>query len=107
MNKIKREFLPFMKVQIQKKTKYLNNQSHLMILFGESSNTTIHTVEISDNERIFSQTKLIKNKLRNRMNLDTLNSHLMILLNGPEIEDFNFEEAYKYWENKKNRRINL
>ena len=57
-------------------------------------------------ERIFSQTKLIKNRLRNKMNLDTLNNHLMILLNGPEIEDFNFEKAYEYWENKKNRRIN-
>lgn len=57
-------------------------------------------------ERIFSQTKLIKNKLRNKMNLDTLNNHLMILLNGPEIEDFNFEKACEYWEDKKNRRIN-
>ena len=51
-----------------------------------------NTVEISDNERIFSQTKLIKNKLRNRMNLDTLNNHLMILLNGPEIENFNLRK---------------
>ena len=40
------------------------------------------------------------------MNLDTLNNHLMILLNGPEIEDFNFEKACEYWEDKKNRRIN-
>ena len=38
-------------------------------------------------ERIFSQTKLIKNNLRNQMNLDTLDDHLMILLNGPEIEN--------------------
>jgi hypothetical protein len=58
-------------------------------------------------ERIFSQTKLIKSKLRNKMNLDTLDDHLMILLNGPEIEEFNFEKAYECWENKKNRRINL
>ena len=43
-------------------------------------------------ERIFSQTKLIKNKLRNRMNLDTLNNHLMILLNGPEIDNFNLRK---------------
>ena len=41
------------------------------------------------------------------MNLDTLNNHLMILLNGPEIEYFNFENAYECWENKKNRRIIL
>ena len=40
------------------------------------------------------------------MNLDTLNNHLIILLNGPEIEDFNFEKTCEYWEDKKNRRIN-
>src|SRR3954454_23986415 len=38
-------------------------------------------------ERIFSQQNLIKSKLRNKMNIDTLNNHLMILLNGPEFED--------------------
>jgi len=54
-------------------------------------------------ERIFSQTNLIKNKLRNRMHLDTLNNHLMILLNGPDIQDFNFEKAYEHWTNKKVR----
>jgi len=26
------------------------------------------------------------------MNIDTLDKHLMILLNGPEIEEFNFEK---------------
>jgi hypothetical protein len=31
-------------------------------------------------ERIFSEMKLIKNKLRNKMNINTLNNHLMILL---------------------------
>ena len=31
----------------------------------------------------------------------TLNNHLMILLNGPDIQDFNFEKAYEHWTNKK------
>ena len=56
-------------------------------------------------ERIFSQQNLIKNKLRNKMNINTLNNHLMILLNGPEIEDFDFEKAYEHWVNKKSRKI--
>jgi hypothetical protein len=55
-------------------------------------------------ERIFSDMKLIKNKLRNKMNINTLNNHLMILLNGPDIQNFDFEKAYEHWENKKGRR---
>lgn len=55
-------------------------------------------------ERIFSQQNLIKSKLRNQMNIDTLNNHLMILLNGPEIEDFDFEKVYEHWVNKKPRK---
>ena len=58
-------------------------------------------------ERIFSQTKLIKNNLRNQMNLDTLDDHLMILLNGPEIENFDYLKALEHWEGKKTRRINF
>ena len=56
-------------------------------------------------ERIFSQTKLIKNNLRNKMQINTLDNHLMILLNGPEIQNFNFEKAYEHWTNQKTRRV--
>ena len=35
-------------------------------------------------ERIFSQYKLTKTQLRNRMSVESLNQHLMILLNGPD-----------------------
>ena len=38
------------------------------------------------------------------MNIDILNNHLMILLNGPEIEDFNFEKVYEHLVNKKPRK---
>jgi len=55
-------------------------------------------------ERIFSEMRLIKNKLRNRMQVNTLNNHLMILLNGPDIQDFDFEKAYEHWAHKKGRR---
>ena len=55
-------------------------------------------------ERIFSQTNLIKNNLRNKMQINTLDKHLMILLNGPVTKNFNFEKAYEHWKNKKTRR---
>jgi hypothetical protein len=47
--------------------------------------------------------KLIKNKLRNKMDINTLNNHLMILLNGPDVRDFDFEKTHKHWANKKKR----
>ncbi|KAF0424731.1 zinc finger protein [Gigaspora margarita] len=48
-------------------------------------------------ERIFSQQNLIKTKIRNQMKLKMLNSHIIIVMNGPKLEDFNFEKAYDIW----------
>ncbi|CAG8640479.1 3158_t:CDS:10 [Cetraspora pellucida] len=48
-------------------------------------------------ERIFSQQNLVKTHLRNQMSLETLNNHLMIIMNGPSIDSFDFERAYDYW----------
>ncbi|CAG8832068.1 23419_t:CDS:2, partial [Gigaspora margarita] len=47
--------------------------------------------------RVFSQQNLIKTKLRNQMKLSTLNSHLMIVMNGPPLDTFDFEKAYELW----------
>ena len=33
----------------------------------------------------------------------TLDDHLMILLNGPEIENFDYLKALEHWEGKKNK----
>src|SRR5581483_7494003 len=38
-------------------------------------------------ERVFSQQNLIHTKLRNKLSVENLNCHLMILINGPDIED--------------------
>ncbi|PKK73531.1 hypothetical protein RhiirC2_847565 [Rhizophagus irregularis] len=55
-------------------------------------------------ERIFSQHKLTKTRLRNRMNIETLNKHLMILLNGPDdFRRFDWNKAYDYWAMKTRR----
>lgn len=48
-------------------------------------------------ERVFSKQNLIKTKLRNRMNSDTLNDILMISLNSPPYDKFNYEHAYQFW----------
>ncbi|CAG8601128.1 11660_t:CDS:2 [Dentiscutata heterogama] len=48
-------------------------------------------------ERVFSKQNLIKTKLRNRMLSDTLNDILMISLNGPAYNEFNYEHAYQFW----------
>jgi len=47
--------------------------------------------------------KLIKNKLRNQMDINTLNNHLMVLLNGSDVKYFDFKKAYEHWANKKRR----
>jgi hypothetical protein len=58
-------------------------------------------------ERVFSHHKLTKTKLRNRMNHDTLNMHLMIFSNGPDdFRSFDWECAYNYWANQHIRRAN-
>ena len=49
-------------------------------------------------ERIFSQQNLIKTKMRNQMKLKALNSHLMIIMNGPELKYFDFERAFDVWQ---------
>lgn len=55
-------------------------------------------------ERIFSHHKLTKTKLRNRMNHDTLNMHLMIFSNGPDnFQNFNWNCAHNYWANQQTR----
>jgi hypothetical protein len=49
-------------------------------------------------ERVFSHHKLTKSKLRNRMNYNTLNMHLMIFSNSPDdFCNFDWDCAYNYW----------
>jgi len=58
-------------------------------------------------ERVFSHHKLTKTKLRNWMNDDTLNMHLMIYSNGPDdFHNFDWDCAYDYWANLHIRRAN-
>jgi hypothetical protein len=58
-------------------------------------------------ERVFSHHKLTKTKLRNRMNENTLNMHLMIFSNGPDdFHNFDWDCAYNYWADQRIRQAN-
>ena len=59
----------------------------------------IHTADV---EQTFSQLKLIKTTIRNRMNEKTLDSLLHIVIEGPDLCDFPVIEAVKLWATKKN-----
>lgn len=61
-----------------------------------------HTADV---ERDFSQMKLIKTYLRNRMNEQTLDSIMRIVIEGPILKEFPFEEVVNLWAAKKNRRV--
>jgi len=62
----------------------------------------IHTADV---ERTFSQLKLIKTRIRNRLAETTLDSLLRIAIEGPLPEDYPLSEAVELWARKKNRRL--
>ncbi|CAG8745840.1 6695_t:CDS:1, partial [Dentiscutata heterogama] len=49
--------------------------------------------------QVFSLQNLIKTKLRNWLNISTLNYLLLISLNSSSINKFDFEHAYEIWTN--------
>ena len=56
-------------------------------------------------ERGFSQVKLIKTGLRNRLKKETLNNLMLIAVEGESVADFPYDEALKHWSSQRNRRI--
>lgn len=62
----------------------------------------IHTADV---ERTFSQLKLIKTRIRNRLTEGTLDSLLRIAIEGSSPEDYPLHEAVELWASKKHRRI--
>lgn len=63
--------------------------------------------EFSDCERGFSSMKRVKTSLRNRMKESTLNNLLMISMEGPPAEEFNFHAACDSWAGMARRRLNV
>ena len=61
----------------------------------------------SDCERDFSQMKLIKTNLRNRMSERTLDALLKLVIEGPDLDKFPFKRAVYHWAKVHNRRIKI
>ena len=64
----------------------------------------VHTADV---ERAFSQLKLIKTRIRNRLAESTLDCLLRIAIEGPSPEDYPFSEAVELWASKKNRKLSV
>ena len=62
-------------------------------------------IQTADVERTFSQLKLIKTRVRNRMLEKTLDSLLRIAIEGPPTSEFSATDTVKLWATKKNRRL--
>jgi hypothetical protein len=82
--------------------KFINNYPTISLLVEIALIVPLSNATV---ERIFSHQNLIKTKLRNKLCTENLNRFLMILINGPDIEDFDFEKAYDHWINSKVRRM--
>ena len=59
----------------------------------------------ADCERAFSAMKRVKTPLRNRLKTSTLDCLLRISIEGPNLNDFDFDLAVKKWGTIRNRRI--
>ena len=86
--------------EIYNKINISSNFVHLNKLIKIYRTIPLSSVEC---ERVFSNVGTIKNELRNRLDDTTLDDFLMINRNGEELKNYNFEEAFKYWQSDKNR----
>ena len=64
-------------------------------------------VSTVDCERGFSAMARVKTKLRNQMKNSTLNHCLRILIEGPPIEEFDFEKVLNSWKEHGHRHLLL
>lgn len=61
----------------------------------------------ADCERGFSRQNLIKNALRNRTGEKSLNTQMLISLEGPDVDSFNYSKCVAVWKTKKDREDTL
>ncbi|XP_078616902.1 zinc finger protein 862-like [Branchiostoma floridae x Branchiostoma japonicum] len=64
-------------------------------------------VSTADSERAFSTLKRVKTRLRSSMKMETLNQLLTISIDGPEVDDFDFDAAATAWGAMRNRRLTV
>ena len=96
----------FLKVNLV--TELCENQSlkalypNLSVMAGAYRVIPPHT---ADCERDFSQLKLIKTDIRNRMKEETLDALMRISIDGPPLEQYDFVKAAELWSSVKSRRL--
>ena len=62
-------------------------------------------ITTTDCERAFSTMRRIKSRLRSEMKNSTLNDCMRVSIEGPDIDNFDFDFCVDAWSNMKNRRI--
>ena len=62
-------------------------------------------ISMADCERAFSTMRRIKTRLRSEMNNATLNHCMRISIEGPPLQEFDFNTAVETWSNLRKRRI--
>ena len=85
-------------------------QEEVARLYPELSKTNIALmipISTATCERGFSAMKCIKTDIRNRLSTRVLDCLMRISIDGPELENFDFEKATTKWGNNKKRRINV
>lgn len=85
------------------------SKDSMVMLFPLVSKLITHAlvlpVSTADCERCFSVIKRVKTDLRNRMSTQTLDRLLRIRIEGPDMDEFDFNQAVKDWSSLKNRRL--
>ena len=81
--------------------KLLASNSSVKTLYPQLSKlamiTLILPVSTAECERCFSAMNRIKTDLRNRLFTITLDSLIRISIEGPSLDDFNFEKVFQNW----------
>ena len=95
---------PCSRLRLQSIKRHDSSAAHSQSLLREHDTSKVRTLR-SDVERTFSQLKLIKTPIRNRMQEQTLDSLLCIAIEGPPLNSFPVAEVVALWASKKQRRL--
>ena len=95
------------------KNNYENDDAEVCIVMplnftdatSNTSNTDVNSSDTDPDDNSENQAGRIKSRLRNQMTNATLNDCMKISIDGPTMQDFDFDSAVKKWSRLKNRRI--
>ena len=91
--------------------KLLSTDSSLRDMFPQLSKlasiSALIPVSTAECERAFSAMNRIKTDLRNRLKTSTLDCLMRISIEGPSVQEFDFERAANIWGEMRNRRLSV